>query len=183
MGTRKLAALFAVAALAVTLVGAGVSATFTDQATGHQDILVGAMNVTLGSTTPGASVSSDGTTLTCPVLHVQKSSEMSPSFACDVTIFNSGSIPPSSVVLKASVTTSGADLSRFYLYAEPGTGTWDGPFAWGWATQLNSLGTGTLLGSTTALPASATTMLYWSDLTNNDFNQWVTVTYTIEATA
>ena len=68
VGTRKFVALFATAALAVTMVGAGVSATFTDQAAGRQDVNVGVMDIQLTDITPGSYW--DGETLVCPAVFV-----------------------------------------------------------------------------------------------------------------
>lgn len=180
MGTRKLAALFAVAALAVTLVGAGVSATFTDQAVATQDINVGNMSLMLASSTPGAAVSPDGKTLTCPAVWVTKSHG---DVSCNVYIYTVGNIVPDHVALKLGVTTNGAALSKFWVapFFNATPGAWD--MGYDGSTWTLDTSNGQTIGVASSFPTDVTNWISWLNLTNSDYNKWVTVTYTLDAVA
>lgn len=182
MDSRKFVALFGTAALAVTMVGAGISAQFTDQASARQDINVGSLSIVLDSSTPGSTGSSDGKSLTCPTQWVHASTEN--ATPCVIIIRSNGTIPPSNVTLKASVESSSGLLENFYVGVQPLTGTWGGPLAgFYWAQSLALVTPGTVVGTTTDVPSSVEAQLYWNGLTNANFGQWVRVTYTVEATA
>ena len=90
MTLRKAAGLLVAAGLMLGLVGAGVSAVFTDSATATTTIHVGTFNIDISSSAPGV-VTVDGTSVTyqCPDIL----SSVAGSCAFPFTITNTGTIP------------------------------------------------------------------------------------------
>lgn len=179
MRTRKWAASLAVTALALGLIGAGVAATFTDAATATQQIGVGYMSIELRSSTPGATLSADGKSLTCPTVTVVKSMSSTPGsgqLGCNIQIISTGAITPGRVNLSAT-TVGNIDLSKFWIDHSP------------WAPNWNTGGSGGLFGLplnggidfATSFPAQADEFVSWANLTQVDMGTSATVTYTIEA--
>jgi len=178
---RKIAATLVALGLTLGLLGAGVSATFTDSASANQQINVGSFAIGLQSDTPGASVSPDGKTLTCPILVPANSTAKFDPVGCHVMIANNGMLTPASVKLYAQVTVSGTpDLSRFMAQFNEGAGSWS-PNMFGDTPMLSSLTAKTLISTTTVVPADFYTYLGWLELNNSDLNSVVLVTYSIEA--
>ncbi len=87
MKTRKFATLLATAGLSLTLIGAGLGATFTDSATAGVTVQVGTFNIDITSA-QGTVV---GNTVTFAVPTIQSSAAGSAPFAFTVT--STGSIP------------------------------------------------------------------------------------------
>jgi predicted ribosomally synthesized peptide with SipW-like signal peptide len=95
MSLRKVAGLLIAFGLMVGLIGSGVGASFTDQASAVANIQVGTFAIQITSSTPGAVV--DGTvggytktvTLTCPTIQ----SSAAGSCPLQFTITNEGSMP------------------------------------------------------------------------------------------
>jgi hypothetical protein len=86
---RKIAASLVAFGLTLGLLGAGISATFTDSATGTMTVSVGTFNIDLSTTTPGAVVNGGNVSFTAPTL--QSSAAGSAPLAFTVT--STGSIP------------------------------------------------------------------------------------------
>jgi predicted ribosomally synthesized peptide with SipW-like signal peptide len=182
MRTRKWAAAVAVSALALGLIGAGVAATFTDSATATHRIDVGVLDVTLASDTPGAQVSADGQTLTCPSILVSDSEAGWDFVGCHIQIVSAGTIQPDRVDLSASVWTNGADLSKFALQLNEGAGGWTPPL-FGDTPMLSTID-GSVISSAMSLPADVYAFLGWPvELGNSEMGKSIVVTYAIEAVA
>jgi len=178
---RKIAATLVALGLTLGLFGAGVSATFTDSASASQQINVGSFAIALHSDTPGATVSADGKTLTCPVLVPTNSTAKFDAVGCHVMIANSGTLTPASVKLYAQVTVSGTpDLAHFMAQFNEGAGSWT-PNMFGDTPMLSRLTAKTLISTTTVVPADFYAYLGWLELNNSDLNSVVLVTYSIEA--
>jgi hypothetical protein len=105
MNLRKITALVVAAGLALSLIGAGVGATFTATTTPYQHITVGGMVITAA---PAA----------CPDIHVTTSSG---SESCTLTLTSTGDIMPTSFSMTPSI--SGTSLSEPGLWTiSDGTG-------------------------------------------------------------
>jgi len=102
MGLRKAAGLLVAAGLAVGLIGAGVSAQFTDSAVATTTIHVGTFNIDISSSAPGV-VQVDGTSVTYTCPDIQSSAAGSCSFP--FTLTNTGSIP-ATIAISATVPAS-----------------------------------------------------------------------------
>jgi len=87
MNTRRFATLLATAGLSLTLIGAGLGATFTDSATAGMTVEVGTFNIDITSA-QGTVV---GNTVTYTVPTIQSSAAGSAPFTFTVT--STGSIP------------------------------------------------------------------------------------------
>jgi predicted ribosomally synthesized peptide with SipW-like signal peptide len=184
MRTRKWAKAIAVTALALGLIGAGVAAQFSDSASATHRIDVGVLDVSLASDTPGAVVTDGGQTLTCPAILIDDSAAdwFHPQGACHIQIVKAAdSIDPDRVDLKVAVWTNGADLTKFMAQFNEGAGLWS-PNMYGYTPMLNTLD-GSVLTSTSVLPADMYTNLGWLELGNTEMGKTVIVTYTIEAVA
>jgi hypothetical protein len=181
MRIRKIATWLAAAGLALMLVGAGLAATFTDHAGASQTITVGTMDVSLNSDTPGAVVSDGGNTLTCPAILVTDSEPAWDIVGCHIQITSSGSISPDRVDLSVGVWTNGADLSKFMAQFNEGAGSW-APHLYGDTPMLSTL-TGSVISSTSVVPADVYTYLGWLELGNGEMGKTVVVTYSIDAVA
>jgi hypothetical protein len=178
---RKLAAILATIALTLGLFGAAISATFSDQAIAQQQINIGSFGIRLVSDTPGAQVSPDGKTLTCPILVPANSAPAWDFVGCHVQITSVGTFAPTAVKLYAQATTAGSvDLAHFMVQFNEGAGSWS-PNMFGETPMLDTLTTKTLVSTTTVVPADVYTYLGWLNLDNDDLNSIVLMTYTIEA--
>jgi predicted ribosomally synthesized peptide with SipW-like signal peptide len=88
MNLRKTAALLAAAGLTAGLVGAGVSASWTDSATAAGTFTVGTLHCAVSSTDPSAVVSGNSVTITAPPI----TSSAAGNYLTSMTITNTGSI-------------------------------------------------------------------------------------------
>ncbi|MDP9467685.1 MAG: hypothetical protein M3P32_02935 [Chloroflexota bacterium] len=86
---RKIATLLVALGLTLGLLGAGISATFTDSATGTTTVSVGTFNIDLSSSTPGAVVTGGNISLTFPTIQ----SSAAGSAPLVFTVTSTGSIP------------------------------------------------------------------------------------------
>ncbi len=151
MNLRKAAVTLAMGGAALTLIGVGVGASFTDSATATENISVGTFALQLSSTQAGVNVVNDHTiTYTVPTL----TSSAAGSAPLAFSVKDNGTIPMSSVTITAVVTGDG----NFTSIAPPAAF----PLAAG-ASQLVNVG------------------LQWGSLSNSDLGQSATVTYTIAA--
>lgn len=105
MKLRTIAILGALGVAAIALIGAGASATFTQNTTSSQSITAGTMNVTLAAT--GASGNGSPNITLAPVGPVG-SSFVTP--ATLITITNNGNIPVNEVALQFSDTHNNTTL-------------------------------------------------------------------------
>jgi predicted ribosomally synthesized peptide with SipW-like signal peptide len=131
MTLRKAAGLLVAAGLMLGLIGAGVSATFSDSATAITNISVGTFGVSINA--PGGVQSADhhSVTVTCPQIVASAASQCSALF----TITSTGSIPAN---ISVSVTTAPAapftalvpSLSKPLLSGVGDTATFTGGLAW-----------------------------------------------------
>jgi predicted ribosomally synthesized peptide with SipW-like signal peptide len=178
---RKLAGIMVVAGLSFGLIGAGVSATFTDQLQASQPISVGTMNLKLEVVTAGSTVTSDGKTLTCPAVHIiTASGPYDTTGACGFKVVSTGDIQPSQVTVKMVATTNGADLSKFGIAPSGLLGS-----ALFYTLKATEQTIGHVFGP--ALPVTVSVPLSWGEnagpasLDNLDMGKWVVVSYTVEA--
>jgi hypothetical protein len=184
MGLRKFAGLLAVGAMGVGLLGAGLSATFTDQATARQDVSVGVMDIQLEGVTAGSSW--DGQTLVCPPVFVDNASGAgnsgAPIVGCSFRIVSAGGIPPSQVNIKMTATTNGAHLDRFGITP---TGLHTNALFFNLSTNTQTIGHvfGNELPATISVPVDWGLNASGSELDNDDMGKWVQVSYSIEAFA
>jgi predicted ribosomally synthesized peptide with SipW-like signal peptide len=160
MTLRKAAGLLIAAGLMIGLIGAGVSATFTDSATAVANISVGTFGIQVTSSTANAVVDSSSgqlggwthsVTLACPTIQ----SSAAGSCPLEFTVTNKGSMP-ATIVITAAVSGGDAQFS-----AIPVTAT--SPLAASAATDYNG-------------------GIQWSALSNGDLGANASVTYTITAT-
>jgi hypothetical protein len=190
MSLRKVAGLLVAFGLTVGLIGAGVGATFTASATGNQTINVGTFKITLDSSTPGATVSPDGLTLTCPNIPVLNSAgpgyDGTPIVPCNIQIKSTGTIKPAGVTLTmvAGVAAGSPNLSHFGINVT-GPGTTGGFF------YLKSTPQTIANAIPLSFPLSYNTQVDWGQdvmfgpgdngLDNGDLGASIVVTYTVTA--
>jgi predicted ribosomally synthesized peptide with SipW-like signal peptide len=158
MRGRKLAERLAILGLALSLIGAGLFASFSDRGTAQQDADVGTFGIELSSQTSGAVVSADkkSITYTTPTIMASAPNESPLAF----TVKSTGSIPA-----LIRLTQSGSAL--------------DAPFSSTLGTGPNPVEDFTLhQGDTRAFNAG----IAWSELQNPDLGKAVSLTYTIDAT-
>jgi predicted ribosomally synthesized peptide with SipW-like signal peptide len=179
MRIRKWAAALAVTALALGLIGAGVAATFTDDATASQTATVGVMDIQLDSSTAGATLSTDGDTLTCPAIHITTASGMD-LVGCNVQIKSMGDIQPAQVTVKVQATITNGDLGKFGIAP---TGLQGGQLFYWLSNSQQTIGH--VFGN--QLPANVNVPLSWGEyagpeaLDNDEMGASVVVTYSIES--
>jgi hypothetical protein len=178
MRTRKTAAWIASAALAIGLMGAGVTALFTWQGTATHAVNVGTFDFALSSTTPGAQWTDD--TVTCPTFVVTSAYDPewlgAPQPTCNITVTQVGSIDTAKVQIFATATGS-ADVTKFRV--TPNGAHWF-VFPPGHPAAYPLSGTEVHLGDWIgALPASINLPIAWNELNNDDLGESLTVSYRI----
>lgn len=184
MSLRKIAGLLVAFGLVVGLIG-GAGATFLDTATASQQINVGTFGISLDSSTPGALVSADGKTLTCPAVPVLNSAgptlDGGPWVKCNLQIKSTGTIKPAQVSLKmAAAATVGTPTLAHFGIEFTGPGATAGFFFLKTSSQT--------LANTFTLPASYDANVDWGQfvgngdgLDNGDLGATIVVTYSVEA--
>ena len=150
---RKIAALLATAGLALSMVGVGLSATFSDSGVVSQSVSVGTFAIELDSTASNAVVSTDKKSITFAAPAITHSGASSAPMP--FTVKNVGSI---GLAVTISADLTGAS-PRFSAVALNGAENFIAPGA-----SLDFVGG-----------------LSWTELTNDDLGRAVTVTYTISA--
>ncbi|MGA8417544.1 MAG: hypothetical protein WB808_13125 [Candidatus Dormiibacterota bacterium] len=152
MNLRKAAVTLAMGGAALTLVGVGVGASFTDSATATENISVGTFGIQLNPVTAGMTViDSHHIALTIPALQ----SSAAGSAPMVFTVTNTGTIPATITVTAGAVSGD----SNFTAIAGPT------------AFVVN--------GSATS--ANVSVGLSWPVLSNADLGASATVVYTISA--
>jgi hypothetical protein len=101
---RKIVTTLVALGLTLGLFGAGISATFTDNATADMSVSVGTFNIDLSTSTPGAVVTGGNISFIVPTL--QSSAAGSVPFAFTVT--STGSIP---ALIHVTATTPAAPFT------------------------------------------------------------------------
>lgn len=151
--TRKGAALIATAGLSLMLVGAGLSATFTDSGVVSQTVTVGTFQIELSTadTTAVISPQKDSITFTAPAILSSAPASRPIAF----TVKNVGSIP---VTLHVVGVVAGPE--KF--------------------TAINGT-PADVVGLQMNATADYAGGLQWTELVNDDLNRTVSVTYTISA--
>ncbi len=151
---RKIAAMLVAFGLTLGLLGAGISATFTDSATATTSITVGSFNIDISTTQVGAvTVDGSSVTFTCPDIL----SSGAGSCALPFTITSTGSIPADLLVTANTPASPFSDLlaagekSPNVIHLTQG--------------QHHDFAAG----------------LQWGALTNANLGQAVSITYTINA--
>ncbi len=179
---KRLTLLLALCLTAVMAYGViGSSALFTFHGQVQQAISVGTLGLTISSDTAGAS--GDGQTVTCPAITVAHSAAAWDMTGCHIRIAAApNTIAPDKVQLKISVWTNGADLSKFMVQFNEGAGSWSPPM-YGDTPMLDALPDGTVVSTTTVVPADLYTYLGWHELSNGDMGKTVVVTYSLDASA
>ena len=148
---RTAAVLLAAGGLGFGLVGAGVRASFSDNASVTENIKVGTFSIALSTTTPGAVVSADLHSITFTAPDINSSAAGSAPLAFRVT--STGSIPATVTVTASSLAAPFSDLLGAQAPVTLGQG----------AFHDYSAGIG------------------WSVLGNANMGQAVSITYTISA--
>jgi predicted ribosomally synthesized peptide with SipW-like signal peptide len=150
---RKAAALLGTLAVAVSLIGAGVSATFTDQVTAQEDINVGTFECRITEpVTPGAIIAGDAKSVTYTAPTIMSSDPGSAPFM--FTVANTGSIPAVLTVTTSSVSAPFSVIGYPFApiaLAYPGTYTYN-------------------------------TGVQWTELSNDNLGQSGSVTWTVHCT-
>ncbi len=150
--TRKGAALIATAGLSLMLVGAGLSATFSDSGVVSQSVAVGTFKIELSGA--GGVVSPDGKSITFTAPTIVSSAPASAPLAFSVK--NIGSIP---VTLHVEAAMSGGSARFSALGGNPAD----------------------VVGLVSGATADYAGGLQWSELVNDDLGRAVSITYTISA--
>ena len=99
MNLRKIAALVGGGALAVSLIGAGVGASFNATTAAYQHVSVGNMAITITPLATGEVLNDNGT-ITCPAILITTEAGVAP--ACSFRITNTGSTPASHIVISGT---------------------------------------------------------------------------------
>jgi predicted ribosomally synthesized peptide with SipW-like signal peptide len=152
--TRKSAALIATAGLSLMLVGAGLSASFTDSGVVSQSVAVGTFQIELSTADTSAVISADKKSITFTAPAIVSSAPASAPIA--FTVKNVGSIP---VSLHVEAAVSGP--AKFTALG--------GPIA-------------DVVGLVQGATHDYAGGLQWSELVNDDLGRTVSITYTISAT-
>ena len=150
---RKTAAIIAVFALSLGLLGAGLSAQFSDSATATTSIHVGTFAIQIVAPSDGV-IAADGKSVTYSCPDIQSS--VPASCALNFTVKDVGTIAASNVTVTAAIAGDGAQFSAVAV----------APFT------LAAGGTHAVAGG-----------ISWTELGNGNLGQTVTVTYTISASA
>jgi predicted ribosomally synthesized peptide with SipW-like signal peptide len=154
MRLSKVAILLATAGMSLALIGAGLSAAFTDSGTVTQDVEIGSFGIAL-STTSGGCVVNDAHSITCTAPQITSSAPGSAPIAFTMTA--TGDIPAN-----VDVTTT---------WNPPQTGPWSslpltppGPYS-------------VALGA----PVTVSAGLQWGELGPSELGDVVSVTYALAA--
>ncbi len=106
MNIRRISVLAAMGGIALSLIGAGVGASFMDSATATTNIKVGTFAISISSSTMGAMVSGKTVTLTCPDILSSQPGTCPLQF----TITDTGTIPAMVSVSATSLSSPFSDL-------------------------------------------------------------------------
>jgi hypothetical protein len=162
------------AIMAYGVIGSGAAFTWNGYAS--QPVGVGLLSLTIGSTTPGATV--DGNTVKCPYVKVEMSGAWHGA-TCNITVTQSGTLTPTnlSVFVKAIDVANIAHLDRFAV---------DGPTGLlGSPAVINLSETDQPVGVATSFPVSIDLPLSWGEyvaagnLDNADMGGEFVVAYTL----
>ena len=156
MSLRKVASVLVGLGLVIGLMGAGVGASFTDQATAAASITVGTLHITVTSTASGCVTTGNSVACTLPAINASAAG----SAAFPFTVNNTGTID-------AHITITSA------IVAAPVGGT---AF-----TDALAPVTGFALAHGASAPFAGG--LSWAELVSGNEAQTITITYTIVATA
>jgi hypothetical protein len=168
MNLRKVAVLVAAGGLMAGLLGAGVSASYTDSATAALNVAVGTFGCTVSSTDPNA-VPTSGHAITFNLPPIT-SSAASSSYVKDLTVTNTGSMP---VSVHWTYATGGTLIPSQWQTASGGTG---GPNGMAYATD--SMTTDATLAVGTGKTYTGNIGFVWTTLDNSYLGQTASVTYT-----
>ncbi len=134
MWFRKLATMGGIGVAGLALIGAGATATFTQNTVSNQQVTAGTMNVQLSTEVAGADLSTDGHTLTLPAFGPTNSTFTTGDQL--VTITNNSNITVQEIF--EQIGYSGPDQLKNELYVcevSSGTVIYNGPLAGGLSQQ------------------------------------------------
>jgi predicted ribosomally synthesized peptide with SipW-like signal peptide len=152
-----MSAIITMMAVAVGLIGWGVSAQFTDSAHASATIAVGTFGINISSTTPGAVVSNSNHTVTYTAPTIQSSAA-------------------GSAGLSFTVTTTGSMPAHVVVSSDGGSPALTAP----WSDLFANPGPKDIAGNGGSL--TYTGGIGWSELGNADLGSSRSVTYTVTAT-
>jgi hypothetical protein len=163
------------AIMAYGVIGSG--AEFVYNGSASQTFTVGSLEITLNSSTPGATV--NGNTVTCPaILITESSSPWTGGPVCNITATSTGSIGALNFSVFMSAATNGAHLDRFAVTATGLLGS----------TPKVLSNVSAPMGVATSFPVSVDLETSWGyaaaagsgiALDNNDMGKTVVVSYTL----
>jgi hypothetical protein len=151
MRYSKAAILLATAGMSLGLIGAGLSAAFTDEGTVVQDVSIGTFGIQLSTESAGCVVNVDAHSITCTAPEISSSAPGSAPVSFTVT--STGEIP-----VVVNVTQSSLALPWSSLLAPPAPVT-------------------LVQGASTTYNAG----LAWGELGKDELGDAVSVTYTVDA--
>jgi hypothetical protein len=143
MQLKKFAMVFAIAGLSLTLVGAGLSAVFTDTGLVTQSVAIGTFDIVLSSTTPGAQIDAVNDTITYQAPLITRSTGQAP---LEFSVDNVGQIP-----VQITVTETALQPGWSSLLVNPGViqlNPDDAPKSYSAGLAWNDLGPDWMGGST-----------------------------------
>ena len=163
---RKIAALVGGSALALSLVGAGVGATFTASGSANDTISVGNMSIAAYASNDNVNWGSG-----CTIMVTASSG----SQVCHVAVNNLGTVIPSHLQIVATVTNASVPAAEYSLWTvtdyQSSTGTLDNnnPPTWNYAAPVFNW--------------DAPYTVTWTGLSNASLGTWFVLTFTANATA
>jgi len=182
---RKIAALVGGAALATSLVAAGVGAQFTATSSTTDTINVGRMQVfayaqdaagtPFGTTLPyGWAGSNGGCTITVADLQSSTGSKV-----CHVWVYSLGTINPSAIQITAAATSGTLSEANLWVVSDgSASGPLSGPLAWNYATPFPW---GPYFTTQIVLEKDFT--VSWNNLTAASYGNSFVITFAVTATA
>jgi hypothetical protein len=173
MNLRKIAILVGGAALTLSLIGAGVGASFTGTVTANQQVNVGAMSVAATPVSANAHLQPDGSILCDAVLITTDSGIAAP---CSFTVTSTGTIPATHYTVSQTET----GLSAAQLASSPSGDPKFGTNALPFDSPTQSWGAGG------TLPVNLDPMAEWGQwgtvLDPSDYGTSFWITYTVTVT-
>ena len=161
MSLRKLAALVAGAGLSLSLIGAGVGATFTANTSANENITVGDMAIQATLNGPGPNVQ---TPVDCTV-HVITASG---SYVCTLKVTRSGDIVPTDLKVAVTIGSGGvAEPGKWSVSDGAVSGTLSGALLWDYPSPT--------------FPFNKAFRVTWTGLGNASMDNSVTLVYTVTA--
>jgi hypothetical protein len=178
---RKIAAVVGGAALATSLIAAGVSAQFTATASTTDTVNLGTMSVfatalDAGGTPWGTLLSSPAPALGCTITVADLQSSTG-SKLCHVWVYSIGTINPSAIQITAAATSGTLSEASLWTVSDgSASGPLSGPLAWNYAAPWGSY-------FTTQIMLEKDFTVSWNNLTSASYGDSFVITFSVTATA